>query len=105
MHFSFTVEKNTPSSGKIVLHITDSQNKKLCVATPLRIAPNDWDTEKQRPANIYLKTHKKLNTKLDRLRIGISEYLKDVEERKAVLSVKALQLRITRASAMVYKFK
>lgn len=97
MHFSFTVEKNYSSSGKINLHITDSQNQKLCVATPLRINPEDWDTEKERPANIYLKTHKKLNTKLDSLRIGISEYLKDVEVRKAVLSSKTIHRRITKA--------
>lgn len=99
MHFNFTVEKNNPSSGKIVLHITDSQNQKLCVATPLRINPEDWDTEKQRPENIYLKVHKLLNQKLDRLRIGISEYLQEVEDKKAVLSAKTIHRRINKARA------
>src|SRR5690606_5827839 len=56
----------------------------------------DWDADKERPKNIYLKRHKELNSKLDRLRISMAEYLNEVNQKKAVLTKKAIQGRINR---------
>lgn len=51
--------------------------------TLLRIPQEDWDTEKQRPKNIYLKKHKKINCKLDILKKELALYVhKKSEEKK-----------------------
>ena len=93
MYFNFIVENALPM-GRVILQITTENDTTLSVATPLRIAPEDWDTEKERPKNIYLKIHKRLNHQLDRLRIAIAGYLKEVKQHKAVLSVKTMQGRV-----------
>ncbi|WP_307460616.1 site-specific integrase [Chryseobacterium sp. SORGH_AS_0447] len=44
---------------------------------PLFISGGDWDSEKQRPLNIYCKPYKKLNAVLNSLKIRISELLRE----------------------------
>lgn len=64
--------------------IREQLNKPYTFRTSLMISEDDWDNEKQRPKNIYLKEHKKLNGKLDRIKKEISEYVKINEEQKKV---------------------
>ncbi|GAA4161475.1 phage integrase SAM-like domain-containing protein [Chryseobacterium ginsenosidimutans] len=76
MTFFFFLTKN--NTGKnINLKLID-ENKKIdfIFRLPLYIDEKEWDKEKQRPKNIYLKNHKKINNKLDELKISLTEYLK-----------------------------
>lgn len=41
--------------------------------TPLKISEEDWDSQKERPSNIYLKKNKKINAKLDALKILLTD--------------------------------
>lgn len=89
MHFSFSA-----SQGIIILKITDNTNTTHLINTPLRIAPDQWDTVKERPYNIYKKEGKNLNGRLDRLRVGIAEYLNEVQKQNKILSLQGLQGQI-----------
>jgi len=93
MHFCFILKKCRPL-GKIILKFTGENNQEFLVPTLLRIENELWDAEKQRPKNIYLKSGKKLNVKLDRLRIALTAYLKQLESKKAVCTPEAIGRRI-----------
>ncbi|MGC4130322.1 MAG: tyrosine-type recombinase/integrase [Bergeyella sp.] len=79
MTFEFFLPQNGTLKN-IHLNLTDPQHKKtFTFRTSLRIPETDWDGEKQRPLNIYLKKYKQLNAKLDEIKLQLTEYL---EERK-----------------------
>jgi len=71
---------------------TDIQ--KFLFKTPLVIEHEHWDEKKQRPTNIYLKKYKKLNTKLNEIKIGINEYIKESNPLKKNISHRALSEKI-----------
>ena len=58
--------------------------------TLLRIPQEDWDTEKQRPKNIYLKKHKKINCKLDILKKELALYVHKKSEEKKTINQRTL---------------
>ena len=74
-----TFEFFLPQNGiikNIHLNLTDKkQNKTYTFRTHLKISEEDWDKEKQRPINIYLKKFKELNNKLDIVKKELSEYV------------------------------
>src|SRR6218665_2463385 len=75
MTFDFFLPQNN-SLKNIHLKLTDKQqDKTYCFRTSLKISENDWDKEKQRPVNIYLKKYKRLNTTLDSIKMRLAEYL------------------------------
>ncbi|WLD24304.1 phage integrase SAM-like domain-containing protein [Flavobacterium dauae] len=76
--------------GKIILKFTGENNLEFLVPTPLRIENELWDADKERPKNIYLKSCKKLNAKLDRLRIALTTYLKQLESKNTVCTPEIL---------------
>jgi site-specific recombinase XerD len=45
--------------------------------TPLKISAEEWDAQKQRPLNIYIKKYKKINFLLDQIKIKVSSYAND----------------------------
>ncbi|WET69063.1 tyrosine-type recombinase/integrase [Sphingobacterium sp.] len=89
MHLNFILNKNKPLAS-ITLKIMDQDSTHL-VQTPIRIAPEMWDVEKERPKNIYLKVYKSLNQRLNRLKIGIVAYLK---EKKGIVSLAGLNRQV-----------
>jgi len=89
MIFNFTL-LNPTSISFIYLAFVDDQQQQLLIKTPLKIIPAQWDEEKQRPTNIYLKNFKKLNTKLDALKIAIATYLSDLKSSKKDFSIRAV---------------
>lgn len=93
MEFNFILKDNRPLD-LIVLKLTDEQNNVHYIPTPLRISHNMWDEQKERPKNIYLKSEKKLNARLDRIRIGIADYLRELTVHKKCLSLATLARRI-----------
>lgn len=56
----------------------NGENSHFC--TPLRIETVAWDAENQRPKNIYLKKHKNLNTKLDRIKSQLITFVSTKKE-------------------------
>lgn len=84
-----TLEFYLPQHGthkNIFLSITTEKENTYTFHTSLRIQETDWDKEKQRPCNIYLKKHKKLNTKLDCIKKEIAEYISvQHSEKKPIL--------------------
>jgi len=89
MIFNFTL-LNPTSISFIYLAFVDDQQQQLLIKTPLKIIPAQWEEEKQRPTNIYLKNFKKLNTKLDALKIAIATYLSDLKSSKKEFSIRAV---------------
>lgn len=53
---------------------------------PLRIAEEEWDKEKQRPKNIYIKKHKHLNNKIDQLKVELKEYYSHKKNKERLIS-------------------
>lgn len=91
MHFSFSALQ-----GIIILQITDNTNTTHLINTPLRIAPDQWDTVKERPKNIYKKEGKNLNARLDRLRVDLAAYLRKLHYKTKAISQKSLQQLVSR---------
>ena len=78
INFDFTLQNPNPTAT-IFIRIFDEFQKEHLMKTPLKICPSMWDKEKQRPTNIYLKKYKKLNNKLDNLKIALAEYLENIK--------------------------
>lgn len=77
MIFEFFLSANGKQKN-IHLNLTDKiENKKYTFRTLLRISEDDWDKEKQRPKNIYIKKFKKLNAKLDQLKKDLAENINE----------------------------
>jgi len=75
MTFFFFLTKNSLVKN-INLRLTDeNKNIDFIFRLPLYINEKEWDSEKQRPKNIYLKKYKKINNILDELRISLNEYI------------------------------
>lgn len=89
MYLNFILNKNKPLAA-ITLKIINQDTVHL-VQTPLRITPEMWDEEKERPKNIYLKVYKNVNQRLNRLKVGIALYLK---ERKGNVSLTGLNRQV-----------
>ncbi|SDF09804.1 tyrosine-type recombinase/integrase [Epilithonimonas hungarica] len=94
MTFDFFLPQNGTLKN-IHLSLTDKQQKKTHIfRTPLRICEEDWDKEKQRPTNIYLKKYKKLNNKLNKVKLGLTESIKEKRGCKKLLLQRALAKEI-----------
>lgn len=89
MIFNFTL-LNPTSISFIYLAFVDDQQQQFLIKTSLKIVPAQWDEEKQRPCNIYLKKFKKLNTKLDAMKIAIATYLSELKSNKKEFSLRAV---------------
>jgi site-specific recombinase XerD len=89
MTFDFILLDATALST-IALRFIDDKDKEYLLKTPLRIASSKWDAEKQRPYNIYLKKYKKLHTRLNKIRIGIATYLRDIKTKQRMFSINTL---------------
>ncbi|RNA63751.1 integrase [Chryseobacterium nematophagum] len=99
MTFEFFIS-NTPSSN-IYLAITPEFNsecyygrERFVLRTALKITPEQWDKDKQRPINIYLKKNKKINMKLDKLKIELTEYIKKNQHTRKAISQRALSFEV-----------
>ncbi|KAB1231978.1 phage integrase SAM-like domain-containing protein [Chryseobacterium viscerum] len=76
MTLQFFLSENCGTQKNIHLVITENQqNKKYNFRTNLSISEENWDKEKQRPCNIYIKKYKILNTKLDCIKKKITGYI------------------------------
>ncbi|MDR2271365.1 MAG: site-specific integrase [Sphingobacterium sp.] len=89
MIFNFTL-LSTDSTSLIAVKFIDEQQKEFIVKTNLKINPNRWNADKQRPENIYLKIYKRLNAKLDAVKIVVSNYLEDVASKQRKFSLNIL---------------
>lgn len=93
-----TFEFFLPESGtqkNIHLKLTDTlHNKMYTFPTYLRISAEDWDKERQRPANIYLKKYKKLNTKLDKVKKELAEYIREKRAEKKLPAQRTMSREI-----------
>ncbi|MCR8557839.1 site-specific integrase [Mucilaginibacter sp. BJC16-A38] len=96
--FSFKLAGESASSA-ILLELNDGHGQSHHVPTLLRIAKEKWDEQKQRPANIYLKICKKLNKRLDKLRICISTYLNSIDWNFEKISLRAIKSRMKEDSS------
>lgn len=85
----------TSQSCGINLRLTDTTLKiNYLIHLSLRINSEEWDTEKQRPKNIYLKKYKVLNAKLDRIKILIMESFKERLKKKKIISQRILASQV-----------
>lgn len=75
MVFKFTLSQKGMVKN-INLNIYDEREKiDYNFRTSLKIKEEDWDKEKQRPRNIYLKENKKINNKLDNIKKELTEFV------------------------------
>lgn len=73
--------------------------------TLLKIASEDWDSEKQRPRNIYIKKYKKINLLLDQIKINVMAYVSEKRRKSRAVTHRSLYRLIhkicTDSSAML----
>ncbi|MDQ1095625.1 MULTISPECIES: tyrosine-type recombinase/integrase [Chryseobacterium] len=86
MNFTFYLPETSKDSGLIYLHLLDeSFHLDFIFCTGITVAPEEWNVEKGRPKNIYLKKNKNINTVLDRIKVELAEYIRQRRTgRKAV---------------------
>lgn len=97
MTFYFYLSQNN-NLKNIHLKFTDKQLKKTFgFRTALRISEEDWDNEKQRPQNIYLKKYKKLNSQLDQIKKELAEYIQNQHCHKKLLQQRIMSKIVKKA--------
>lgn len=95
MKFNFFLSKAKKKQNQIIIKIfKESTNIDFTFNTSLQIDTGEWDHEKQRPKNIYLKKHKQLNSILDNIKIQIAEYITKKLNNKEFPSQRALSKKI-----------
>jgi site-specific recombinase XerD len=88
MNFAFSLSKDGINKN-ICLSIDNNQFENPCYfLIPLIISGDEWDNEKQRPKNIYLKAHKEINRKLDSIKVDLTEYIKNIPAKKKITKKK-----------------
>ncbi len=76
MTFNFSLPASTGAIKNIHLTLKDeSLGRVFHFRTPLRILKDQWDYEKQRPINIYEKKYKRLNKKINKIKLHLSELI------------------------------
>ncbi len=94
MIFEFFLSTNGKQKN-ILLNLNDTTlNKTYTFRTHLRILTDDWDSERQRPINIYLKKFKKLNAKLDSLKKELADHIREGRSQKKQLHQRLLARKI-----------
>jgi len=94
MTLDFSISGNTVLKNINLILNTDRVNFKL--HTSLRIPGKQWDEEKKRPKNIYLKKYKKLNNKLDSLKKELVLHLNQRQIQKKEINQKSLSRVVQR---------
>jgi len=94
MTLDFTLSGNSILKN-INLHL-HLENQNFKCYTPLRIPGEQWDEEKKRPKNIYLKKYKKLNNKLDALKKKLVLHLNQRQIQKKEINQKYLSRVVQR---------
>lgn len=94
MTLDFSLSGNNDLKNINIILNVDHVNLKL--HTSLRIHNEQWDEEKKRPKNIYLKKYKKLNNKLDSLKKELALYLNQKQIQKKEINQKSLSKVIQR---------
>ena len=101
MTFEFFLPQNG-TQNNIHLNLTDHfHHKTYSFRTHLRIPADDWDKEKQRPTNIYLKKHKKLNRKLNCIKKELAEYIRESRSQKKQLQQRTMVRKIKEITSSV----
>ncbi|HLS94324.1 MAG TPA: tyrosine-type recombinase/integrase [Sphingobacterium sp.] len=100
MNLSFYVD-HTGGIRTIFLQLADENREIHILNTFLKIPHAEWDAEKMRPRNIYLKRYKTVNRKLDRIRIAVARYLNEISRRKEKLSIIRVRRLIKTATGTV----
>lgn len=78
MMFSFSLSQKQHSFETFLsLSTILSDSTKFDFLLPLSIEADNWDDEKQRPRNIYLKEYKAFNNKLNLLKIEITQLVSE----------------------------
>lgn len=97
-HSSFSASDSSDLfSSPIYLHIIDkSFGINYSFRTPFRIQSDEWDAEKQRPVNIYLKKCKNIHARLNNLRIQIAKVCEERISQKKSISQRTLSKEIKR---------
>jgi site-specific recombinase XerD len=93
MNFIFFLSAGSADIKNIHLQIIDDKNGlSFKFFTHISISEREWDKEKQRPNNIYLKKHKKINILLDHIKVQLNTYL----EQRILYSKQVTQRGISR---------
>ncbi|MDQ1095261.1 MULTISPECIES: phage integrase SAM-like domain-containing protein [Chryseobacterium] len=90
MNFKFSLSE-TGTSSHIFLSISDYRFKEIHILTPLKISPDQWDEEKQRPQNIYLKNSKIINRIIDSIKVNFTNYIETFISQKKKITAKRLE--------------
>ena len=92
--FAFILKAKTNNHYHITLKITELNGTIKFIETPLIILPEEWDVVKLCPNNLYNEKSKILNKKLNRIKIYIANYFKDLEKTGKAVSTNLLNKSI-----------
>lgn len=84
MTFQFFISANGSSESIFIKIIGMSDDDTLRFKTPLQIERGEWDFNKQRPKNIYLKKYKKIFEKMNFLKLELKSYLQKKKDAHSV---------------------
>lgn len=95
-----------PASGtkrNIHLCLDDAKQKKqFHFRTPIRILPDKWDYQKQRPVNIYEKKYKKIHKKLNELKLYLAETITTLRMEQKAYCQRTLSREIKKICTSTY---
>lgn len=91
----FLIPEKSSAKYRICLSVVpDLPQKPFICETPFIIKKEDWDEQKQRPANIYLKQHKRIHVHLNAVRVQVTALIFKTRKVGKTSSLKGLTRKI-----------
>lgn len=94
MTFQFFISANGSSESIFIKIVGMSDDDTLRFKTPLQIERGEWDFNKQRPKNIYLKKYKKIFEKMNFLKLELKSYLQKKKDSHSVPNQRTVSKKI-----------
>ncbi len=96
MNFTFYLPETQKVSGPIYLRVlNESFRLDFVFLTGITMAPQEWDAEKERPKNIYLKKNKNISAVLDRIRVELAEYIRQRKTGKKAVTKTGISKKLS----------
>lgn len=96
MNFTFYLPETQKVSGPIYLRVLDESFRlDFVFLTGIMMAPQEWDAEKERPKNIYLKKNKNISAVLDRIKVELAEYIRQRKTGKKAVTKTGISKKLS----------
>ena len=100
MNLTFSLARPADRDSDILVTIrTPGQDPEFSLPTGINIPTGDWDRDRQRPKNIYLKKYKRINTLLDSIKVELAGHILRATGHRRPVSERAVSELLQKVAA------